>query len=158
MELFHIIIIGIISCCAMDLWQRLLKFLFGINPSDWAVVGRWFVLSISKGKIYNPDIDNEPVIKKELLIGWLVHYSVAILYSFIFFILIKYEIFIASFFDGIKFGLLSVIIPWFFFMPILGKGFLAIKTPSPLLACSLAIWSHTVIGISIGTLFKLFGY
>ena len=104
MELFHIIIIGVISCCAMDLWQRFLKFSFGINPSDWAVVGRWFVLSISKGKIYNPDIDNEPVIKKELLIGWLVHYSVAILYSFVFFILIKYEIFIASFFDGIKFG------------------------------------------------------
>ena len=133
MELFHIIIIGVISCCAMDLWQRFLKFSFGINPSDWAVVGRWFILSISKGKIYNPDIDNEPVIKKELLIGWLVHYSVAILYSFVFFILIKYEIFIASFFDGIKFGLLSVVIPWFFFMPILGKGFLAIKTPSPLL-------------------------
>lgn len=85
MELFHIIIIGVISCCAMDLWQRFLKFSFGINPSDWAVVGRWFVLSISKGKIYNPDIDNEPVIKKELLIGWLVHYSVAILYSFVFF-------------------------------------------------------------------------
>ena len=158
MELFHIIIIGILSCFAMDLWQRILKLLFGINPSDWSVVGRWFVLLISKGKIYSPNIDNEAVIKNELSIGWLVHYGVAIMYSGAFFMLIKQQIFITSFFDGIKFGLASVVVPWFFFMPILGKGFLAIKTPSPLLACSSAIWSHTVIGISIALLFQFFGY
>ena len=97
MELFHIIIIGILSCFAMDLWQRILKLLFGINPSDWSVVGRWFVLLISKGKIYSPNIDNEAVIKNELSIGWLVHYGVAIMYSGAFFMLIKQEIFIASY-------------------------------------------------------------
>ena len=73
MELFHIIIIGVISCFAMDLWQTFLKFSFRINPSDWGVVGRWFILSLTKAKIYNPTIDDEPFIKNELLIGWLVH-------------------------------------------------------------------------------------
>jgi len=158
MELFHIIVIGILSCVAMDFWQRILKTLFKIPPSDWAVVGRWFILSISKGRVYNPNIDNESFIKKELPIGWLVHYTVAVIYSLVFFVLIEYEIFTASFFDGIKFGLLSVVIPWFFFMPILGKGFFAIKTPAPLLACSLALWSHVVIGSTIGILFQFFGY
>ena len=52
MEIFHVVIVGILSCFAMDMWQRLLKLLYAINPSDWGVVGRWFVLVIKKGKIY----------------------------------------------------------------------------------------------------------
>ncbi|MDA0915787.1 MAG: DUF2938 family protein [Candidatus Puniceispirillales bacterium] len=158
MEVVHIIIIGILSCVAMDLWQRILKIIFQINPSDWAVVGRWFVLLITSGKLYNPNIDSEQSIKNELPIGWIVHYSVAILYSLVFFIFYKFQILNASYLDGIVFGLISVIVPWFFFMPILGKGFLATKTPSPLMACSLAIGSHFVIGLSIGSFFQIFGY
>ena len=86
MEIFHIIIIGIVSCLAMDMWQRLLKLLYDINPSEWGVVGRWF-----------------------------------------------------------------------FFMPVLGKGFLGIKTPSPFMACSLAVGSHIAIGAPIGGFYQIFG-
>ena len=90
MDIIHIVIIGILSCIAMDLWQRLLKIMINVSPSDWSVVGRWFILSITKGKVYNPNIDNESPIKNELSIGWVVHYSVAILYSFVFFILYSF--------------------------------------------------------------------
>ena len=72
MELFYIIIIGIISCFAMDFWHRTFKTFFKITLSDWAVVGRWFILSISKGKVYNSKIDNEPFLKNELPIGWFI--------------------------------------------------------------------------------------
>ena len=128
MEIFHIVIVGILSCFAMDMWQRLLKLLYAINPSDWGVVGRWFVLVIKKGKIYNPTIDEEMPINNELIIGWVFHYFVAILYSIFFYILLKYEICNASLINGVIFGFLSVIVPWFFFMPVLGKGFMAHKT------------------------------
>ena len=99
-----------------------------------------------------------PPIKNELRIGWAVHYTVAIMYSIFFFMLLKYNICNASIFNGFVFGLLSVVVPWFFFMPVLGKGFLGLKTPSPFLSCSLAIGSHVVIGLSIGILYQLFGY
>ena len=158
MEIFHIVIIGIVSCLAMDMWQRLLKLLYDINPSDWGVVGRWFLLVMSRRKIYNPTIDEEDPIKNELIIGWMVHYSVAIMYSVFFFILLKYEICSASLMNGVIFGLISVIVPWFFFMPALGKGLLGTKTPSPLMACSLAVGSHIAIGGSIGGFYKIFGY
>ena len=46
MEILHIVIIGIVSCLAMDVWQRLLQMMYGINPSDWAIVGRWYILLI----------------------------------------------------------------------------------------------------------------
>lgn len=158
MEIFHIVIIGIVSCVVMDLWQRLLKLLYSINPSDWSVVGRWFVLVVSDRQIYNPTIDQVAPIKNELMIGWIVHYSVAILYSIFFYILLEYGICNASLINGIIFGLISVVVPWFFFMPVLGKGFLGMKTPSPLMACSLAVGSHIAIGTSIGGFYQIFGY
>ena len=158
MEIFHMVIIGIISCVVMDLWQRLLKLLYSINPSDWSVVGRWFVLVVSDRQIYNPTIDQVEPIKNELIIGWIVHYSVAILYSIFFYILLEYGICTASLINGIIFGLISVVVPWFFFMPVLGKGFLGMKTPSPLMACSLAVGSHIAIGAPIGGFYQIFGY
>ncbi len=158
MEIFHIVIIGIVSCLAMDMWQRLLKLLYDINPSDWGVVGRWFLLVMSRGKIYNPTIDEEDPIKNELIIGWMVHYSVAIMYSVFFFILLEYEICSASLMNGIIFGLISVTVPWFFFMPALGKGLLGTKTPSPFMTCSLAVGSHIAIGAPIGGFYQIFGY
>ena len=158
MEIFHVVIIGIASCVVMDVWQRLLKLLYSINPSDWSVVGRWFVLVVSERQIYNPTIDQVAPIKNELMIGWIVHYSVAILYSIFFFILLEYGICSASLINGIIFGLISVVVPWFFFMPVLGKGFLGMKTPSPLMACSLAVGSHIAIGASIGGFYQIFGY
>ena len=158
MEIFHIVIIGIVSCVVMDVWQRLLKLLYSINPSDWSVVGRWFVLVVSYRQIYNPTIDQVAPIKNELMIGWIVHYSVAILYSIFFYILLEYGICTASLINGIIFGLISVVVPWFFFMPVLGKGFLGMKTPSPLMVCSLAVGSHIAIGASIGGFYQIFGY
>ncbi len=158
MEIFHIVIIGIVSCVVMDLWQKLLKLLYSINPSDWSVVGRWFALVVSNRQIYNPTIDQVAPIKNELIIGWIVHYSVAILYSIFFYILLEYGICTASLINGIFFGLISVVVPWFFFMPVLGKGFLGMKTPSPLMACSLAVGSHIAIGASIGGFYQIFGY
>ena len=158
MEIFHVVIIGIASCVVMDVWQRLLKLLYSINPSDWSVVGRWFVLVVSDRQIYNPTIDQVAPIKNELMIGWIVHYSVAILYSIFFYILLEYGICTASLINGIIFGLISVVVPWFFFMPVLGKGFLGMKTPSPLMACSLAVGSHIAIGASIGGFYQIFGY
>ena len=158
MEIFHIVIIGIVCCVVMDVWQRLLKLLYSINPSDWSVVGRWFVLVVSERQIFNPTIDQVAPIKNELMIGWIVHYSVAILYSIFFYFLLECEICSASLINGIIFGLISVVVPWFFFMPVLCKGFLGMKTPSPLMACSLAGGSHIAIGASIGGFYQIFGY
>ncbi len=156
---FHIIIVGLLSCLVMDVWQRLLKLTYGINPSDWKIIGRWFIYLVLKQKVYNPNIENEEPYENELLIGWIFHYFIGIVYSLGFFILMKvYNIFEANLIDGLIFGLVTLVIPWFFMLPVLGKGFLALNTPRPFFISSLSIWSHVAIGVAIGLFFKLFGY
>ena len=143
----------------MDLWQRLLKLTYGINPSDWKIIGRWFIYLVLKQKIYNPNIENESAYNNELMIGWIFHYFIGVVYSFGFFILMEYyNVFKATLIDGLIFGLVTLVIPWFFMLPVLGKGFLAMKTPRPLFISSLSVWSHVAIGIAIGLFYKSFGY
>ena len=59
MVILHIVFVGIFSCLVMDLWQRLVKLTYGINPSDWGIIGRWLIMLILKQKIYNPNIEKE---------------------------------------------------------------------------------------------------
>ena len=156
---FHIIFVGLLSCLVMDLWQRLLKLTYGINPSDWKIIGRWFIFLILKQKVYNPNIENEKPFKNELIIGWVFHYFIGIFYSLGFFVLMQFfDIFKANLIDGLIFGLVTLVIPWFFMLPVLGKGFLASKTPRPFFISSLSIWSHVAIGVAIGLFYKFFGY
>ena len=143
----------------MDLWQRLLKLTYGINPSDWRIIGRWFIYVILKQKIYNPNIENEKPFKNELLIGWIFHYFIGVVYSLGFFILMKYyNIFKASLTDGLIFGLVTLIIPWFFMLPAIGKGFLALKTLVLFLLVLCQFGATLRIGVAIGLFFRLFGY
>ena len=83
-EVIAIFLAGVIACLAMDAWQQILKRLTGIPATNWAMVGRWFVLTLKRGTMYHPTIDNEPPAPNELPIGWIVHYFVSVLYAVIY--------------------------------------------------------------------------
>ena len=128
--IYHIIIVGLLSCLVMDLWQRLLKLTYGINPSDWKIIGRWFIYLVLKQKIYNPNIENESAYNNELMIGWIFHYFIGVVYSFGFYFMEYYNVFEATLIDGLIFGLVTLVIPWFFMLPG-GKRFSSYEnTPS----------------------------
>ena len=151
-------IIGILACVMLDLWQRLLFILFKIPPSNWAMVGRWLFLFLKSMSWVQRDLSEQSSMKNELYIGWGFHYVVAILYAFLFFFLFKEGIIDLSLRDGVVFGIISVIVPWFFFMPAMGVGILGKKTPNPLLACILALIAHTIFGGALGAFFNVFYY
>ena len=152
--LFEIIAVGIFSCLLFDLWQRIFKLLTGIPPSNWAMVGRWLVNLIKNRQVFVNNITAIKSYESELLIGWLFHYFVAILYAVIYFLLMEMNILNPGFFDGLIFGIISVTVPWFFFQPALGNGMLASKTPEPIKVCLLALMMHTIFGIAIGIGFQ----
>ena len=155
-SLFVISIVGILACVVLDLWQRFLFLFFKIPPSNWAMVGRWLFLFLKSMVWVQRDLSQAPSIRNELYIGWGFHYAVAILYAWLYFFLFKEGVTSLSLSGGTIFGIISVIVPWFFFMPALGNGIMARKSPNPFIACALALMMHSIFGLSIGFGFSTF--
>ncbi|MDB4858298.1 DUF2938 domain-containing protein, partial [Alphaproteobacteria bacterium] len=115
-----------------------------IPPSNWAMVGRWSLGLMTSGQLIARDLESQAERKNELAVGWLVHYSVAIGYAAVYAQLMHATILQAGLIDGLIFGVISVVVPWFFFLPCLGKGMLARLTPNPPLVCALALMMHSL--------------
>ena len=157
--IFDPIIAGIVCCIAMDVWQRILFLTFNIPPTNWSITGRWFMMLISKKIIFNQNLDHENPVRYELQIGWAFHYWVAIIYGFVYyFLLAVFDILDTSILSGLIFGLISVIVPWFFYLPVTGKGFMGNKTPNPALTILLSTSSHVVVGVFLAIGFSFLGY
>ncbi len=148
----NIILVGILSCAILDFWQRLLLAVLGIAPTNWGLVGRWFILFIKTQVWINNGLSEQSEKKNELAVGWIFHYTVSISYAGLFVFLWTQKIVQAGFTGGLLFGIISVIVPWFFFMPALGAGVLGTKTESPIKACVLAFLAHAIYGTAIGIL------
>ena len=152
----QILIVGVSACAIFDLWQRLFQKLTAIPPSNWAIVGRWSLGLMTGGQLIARDLESQAERKNELAVGWLVHYGVAIGYAAVYAWLIHATILQTGLVDGLIFGVISVVVPWFFFLPCLGKGILARLTPNPPLVCALTLMMHSLFGVSIGLGFVVF--
>ena len=156
MLIMQIVIVGVIACAIFDLWQRVFQKLTAIPPSDWAMVGRWSLGLMTRGQLIARDLESQAEWKNELAVGWLVHYGVAVGYAAVYAWLMHTTILQAGLVDGLIFGVISVAVPWFLFLPCLGKGMLARLTPNPPLVCGLALMMHSLFGGSIGLGFAAF--
>ena len=156
MLVIQILIVGVVACAIFDLWQRVFQKLTAIPPSNWAMVGRWSLGLITTGQLIASDLESQAERKNELAVGWLVHYSVAVGYAAVFAWLLHLTILQARLIDGLIFGVVSVVVPWFFFLPCLGKGMLARLMPNPPLVCGLALMMHSLFGVLIGLGFAAF--
>ena len=149
-------IVGVGACVVFDFWQRIFHWCTAIPPSNWAVVGRWTIALLTSGQLIARDIESQPIRRNELGVGWFVHYSIAVVYAAIFMLLMRANILAAEFADGLLFGVISVVVPWFFFLPCLGKGIMGRLTPNPQLVCALALMMHSIFGVAIGLGFSFF--
>lgn len=153
-----IILAGISACIVLDLWQICLQRFTGIPATNWGVIGRWLIIAVSKGTLVNDRLDDTPAIKNEAAVGWSLHYAVAIAYGVVYAALMYKTPFLeATWLDGVYFGAASVIVPWFFFLPCIGKGILAHKTPKPVFVCMIALVGHIIFGVAMALAFGIFG-
>ena len=155
MQAGHIIIAGIGACIIFDLWQRIFQRITGIPPSNWAMVGRWLLRLLSGGGLFQRDLAAQAPLPNELRAGWLLHYVVAIGYAAVYAGMMQRGWLRADAVDGLIFGVASVAVPWFFFMPALGAGVMARHTPNPPVACAVALMMHALFGLSLGLGFAL---
>ena len=152
----QILVVGVGACAVFDVWQRIFQCFTAIPPSNWAIVGRWTIGLLTNGQLLVRDLELRPNRRNELGVGWFVHYAIAIAYAAIFMLLMKANILAAEIADGLLFGVVSVVVPWFFFLPCLGKGIMGRLTPNPPLVCALALMMHSIFGVAIGLGFSFF--
>ena len=152
-----IFLAGVAACIVFDLWQICLQRLVGIPATNWGVIGRWLIIALTKGRLVNDTLDETPAIKHEAAAGWSLHYAVSIGYGVIFAMLMyKTPYLDATWLDGVYFGAASVVVPWFIFLPCIGKGVLARKTPKPFMVCALALVGHVIFGVAMAISFGIF--
>ena len=156
MSSLQILVVGVGACAIFDIWQRIFYWFTAIPPSNWAMVGRWTHGLITKGQLFLCDIEGQSEKKLELIIGWIVHYFVAAVYAAIYAFLLSVRVITTGIFDGLLFGIISVLVPWLFFLPCLGKGVMARFTSNPRLICALALMMHSLFGVSLGLGFTIF--
>jgi hypothetical protein len=149
MKLVEIVVSGLFCSLFLDIWQQALKAATGLPAGNWALVGRWFV-EAGKGRIFHDPIAKAPPHPNELVIGWIGHYAVGVLYGLVYVVLIEDVLGLQpGIVNGLVFGAASVVVPWFFFMPAMGAGVLGSKTPRPLVASLQSLGSHTACGLGL---------
>ena len=154
-DVFQIVAVGVGTCIVFDLWQRVFAIFTGIPPSNWAMVGRWLFGVLSGKGLIARDLAVQPARPNEAAAGWALHYVVAVGYAVIYAALMQAGWLGAGPVDGLLFGLVSVVVPWLFFMPALGHGMMARLTPSPLKTCIVALIMHALFGAALGGGFAL---
>jgi DUF2938 family protein len=143
------VLIGVGATAVLDLWNALLKRLFGIPSLNLAMLGRW-IGHLPRGRFVHDKIADSSPVPGELLIGWTAHYSIGV--SFAILLLAVCGLNWARHptpLPALVVGLVTVIAPFFILQPGMGAGIAASKTPNPNAARLKSIASHTVYGIGL---------
>jgi len=78
--MIEILVMGIVATLATDLWQRLLQATARLPPANWGLIGRW-VAWFPRGVFVHRPISATASVRGELIIGWVFHYAVGIVYA-----------------------------------------------------------------------------
>jgi hypothetical protein len=149
MKVLEIVASGVAATLFLDIWQQILRLMSGLPATNWGLIGRWFVAA-GKGKLFHDSIAKEPPVANEVRIGWVSHYAVGVVYGLAYLVFLRHVLGIEpTLANGLIFGACSVVVPWFFFMPAMGAGVLANKTPRPIVPCLQALASHTAFGLGL---------
>ena len=143
------IVSGIIATLLFDLFQISLTFAYGINKAKWNLAGRYFA-GVSKGKYFQEDIDNEPTVKNELFIGYVVHYLIGIIFGLTYVIINSLFLPEPSLTLALIFGFFTVLGGWCIMMPYAYNiGFFASKKEDQKQILVQNLLFHFIFGIGL---------
>lgn len=143
------VLIGAGATVILDLWALLTIRAYGTPAPRWDLVGRW-IAHIPRGRVFHASIGETPAVPGELMIGWLVHYAVGILYAAL--LLAIWGLDWArqpTLSPAVILGLLTLVAPFLVMQPGMGAGIAASRTPDPTATRLRSIINHTVFGLGL---------
>lgn len=115
----------------------------------YCLVGRWVGSLAYKGFAHD-DIRTSAPVGHEAVLGWGAHIVLGVIYGICFAVLAG-----PAFFDtpqlwqGLLFGLATVLVPWLIFQPLFGWGIAMSKAPEPWKMRLKGLVNHSVFGLGI---------
>ena len=149
MFLIHGLIAGIVATVLFDIYQIALNYAYGINKTRWNLVGRYFI-GLKNNKYFRDNLINDPFEKHELIYGYLIHYTIGIIYGF-FYILINLIFYDEpSILIALVYGFITILGGWCIMMPFAYNfGFFASKSDEKNQLIVQGLLAHFVFGIGL---------
>jgi hypothetical protein len=142
-------LIGAGATAVMDIWAAARKWLRGITPPDYGLVGRWLAYMMRGRFRHNPIAASRPV-RGERVIGWTAHYLIGIFFAAI--LLANWGVEWArqpTIGPALVVGIGSVAAPFLLMQPGMGAGIAASRTPSPAAARLRSLVTHGIFALGL---------
>ncbi|WP_438712427.1 DUF2938 domain-containing protein [Aquimarina muelleri] len=139
------ILIGIGATFFMDIYSLILRFL-GIKSLDYRFVGRW-IGHFKKRKFFHNKIMETAPVNYEKIIGWLAHYIIGIIFSFLL-VFVYGETWLdnPTVIPALIIGIITIVAPFFLMQPAFGFGIAGSNLPDPNKARLMSLITHSVFG------------
>ena len=143
-----ILVTGLAGATAADIGRTVYQALTGFPPVNWSVTGRWFLMVFS-GQPYVPGIGTAPSLPHELLAGHVAYYTIAVVFAGVYLGLLKLTKREPTLWNGLAFGWVTMVFPFFVQMPLMGSGVLASATATPGLIIGRTLVHHSSFGLGL---------
>lgn len=144
----EILLAGAIATAFADLWQQTVKYVSGLPPTNWSIVGRW-VAGFRAGAFLRPTIAADAAVPGESAIGWAFHYGVGVIYAAIFIyagLALGRPTGLAG---ALAFALVTLAAPWLVLKPALGLGMFGHRAARPWRDLALTATTHLAFGFGL---------
>lgn len=141
------VFIGIIATATFDLWAVFLRLTLRTPTPDWALLGRW-IDHLRSGQVFHDNIKLTLAGPHEQVVGWLVHYTVGIVFAAILLLIAGSSWAHApTVLPALIAGFATIPFIWCILMPAFGHGFAASKSPVAHRIRIINIASHAILGV-----------
>mgnify|MGYP000888404216 CR=1 FL=1 len=146
--------VGLGATFISDCWTFFLNE-FGVKSQFMTFLGRW-IGHFPKGKFIHHTILDTPPVTNEIVIGWMAHYGTGIAFGFLFIRMVgKKWLDDPKITPAFLFGILTLILPLFIFVPSIGFGNPLFHLPDSKLSLMRTLAYHAVFALGLFLTSKL---
>lgn len=143
------VLIGTGATAITDAAAILATRVFGIAPSNYALVGRWLV-HVAHGRFRGAAISASPRAVGERAIGWVAHYVIGLAFASIVLMIGGIDWLRRPTLGlALSVGIGSVAAPFLLMQPGMGLGIAASRTPNPPAARLRSVVTHAIFGFGL---------